>query len=1097
MKKIIRSLWILILLLAFRAEATTITTSYVTNTIIFSTGSTYITFAVKNNNSYSVILTNLTSLQADLYKDNEYELWYSTTSLFGAPTIPSAAWSLVTSSIDKFNTNTYDYVTPFDCIGLVIAPGATVRFALRSNKGTCVAGGVTPNVFSNGGVDLMVGNNTTPGGPVGYFGWTNIGNSGTNYYFDGSISFEQTTAYNDIQVSKIITPSTICGNASDNVTARICSKSTKSILMATNNINVNFNVSGPTGTFTPSASLTTGILAPCGCQDVTVPVNLSAQGNYTITATATLVGGNDINAANNTRTDSIRNFKAVTNGNQTACQYTNPNNFGGFTSSGCVSSYIKKQIITCTINTPLQPDGTTDATASLFASGVLPQLPDGAQITGGTFWIQNLISNGVAGNTSNQARFNIYGPAPNNQSNPFFPGYAGNPLSFGVYNFEYKLSLTAAVLNSMYSALGVGGSFNVGYWESVDNSSTIPDIGLNAQSFSTTCKIEIEYVINPISKWYLNSSGGSSFYSGSPFNPFLVPGSGISNTNNLTSVTYYAACSADTTCRVPVTLSVIGSPVVVQDTMRTCESPAGTNAGYFDLTSISSEVSNFNPNATVTYFLDQGLSVGCTPINNFNSQTSFVYSKVSVPNGCYSSDSVYLIVHQTPQFFNAPYDKTVCAPASLDAAGIIDPFSTSPAGTDTLYYEDPACTVPHPNPHAITSSDTVYIVFKTNTTPFCTDTAMASFTLVVPDGSIASQDTTFDVSVCTTVNVSNYMLYDNSTNIIPTVTCQKVVGITDYANGVHLGYTSVEEIIDCSTQIHNGQPYLNRHYHIEPTNQDSANVCLYFLEDDLQMYNFDAPTYGFPTMDPNTNLVVSKVDNGDITDPGHTAVVINNNNISKSFDAVNNVWTVCFHVDSFSYFYLHTANPLNTPLPIYISSFTGKKVGETAQLNWVISDAPNADYVVVERSRDGKNFVAVSQAIPIVYHQGVLQTNYEFTDENPFQGNNLYRLRTYDRDGKSMQSGQVDLFFGDFNSVQVYPNPAHDVLQVDIRVEKKNNAMIELADMTGRIVFRSQTELVEGLNAMKIDLSHFSSGLYTLLISNGKGLLHTQKIRKD
>jgi transketolase len=28
------------------------------------------------------------------------------------------------------------------------------------------------------------------------------------------------------------------------------------------------------------------------------------------------------------------------------------------------------------------------------------------------------------------------------------------------------------------------------------------------------------------------------------------------------------------------------------------------------------------------------------------------------------------------------------------------------------------------------------------------------------------------------------------------------------------------------------------------------------------------------------------------------------------------VWTVCFHVDSFSYFYCHTQNPFNFPLPV-------------------------------------------------------------------------------------------------------------------------------------------------------------------------------------
>lgn len=1071
---------------------TTITTSYVTNTITFSTGVTYVTFAVKNNNPYSIILTGLTTLQADLYKDNSFELWYSTTSLTGAPNITTADWALATSSIEKFNTNTYDYVAPFDCIGLIIPAGGITRFALKSDKGTCIATGVTPNVFTGGNVNLYVGDNISLGGQVGYFGWVNVGNAGTAAFFDGSITFAPVNLYNDVAVSAIQFPSSTCNSTTNNISAKICNKSTKNLNLNGNNVTVNFNISGPNGTFTPSTTLNSGILTPCTCILATVSSNISAQGSYTVTATSNLIGATDINSANNTKTDSIRNYKPVVNGNQNVCQYANPNGFNGFSSSGCSPSATKKAIVSCVLNSTLLPDGTNDATASLFASGVLPQLPDGAQITGGNLWIQNL--GAASGSLCNQSRFNIYGT---NTANLFLPGLAGNGLNFSLLNYEYKVPIANTVFNSMYSTLGIGGTFNIGYWETVNNT-VGPDLSLNAQTFPTTVVLEIEYFINPIPKWYTTPSGGTALYNSSPFNPFVVPGSGITNTNTLTTVTYYAACSADTLCRVPVTLTILPSPAVVQDTMSTCEFPPSSSLGVFDLSTITNVVSNNNPNATVSFYQDQGLTSLISPMNNFSSTAGPIFSKVSLGNGCYASDTVLLVVHSVPQFAQDPYYITLCSPSSVDVANFISPFSISPSGTDTLYFENAQCTIPHPNPHSITVSDTVYIVFKTNTIPNCTDTATAYITLIIPDGSIANQDTTFDVSICNNVYVYNYLIGANTQANITTNTCQSIVNITDNNNNaIALGSTDVIEYITCTTDFHNGQPYLNRHYKITPSNQDSAIVCLYFLEEDRLLFNNDANAAGWPSLDPYTNLAISQVDNGDITDPGHTAVVIDSADISASYNPLTTVWTVCFPVDSFSYFYIHTANPFSIPLPIHLMSFTGKKVNSIASLDWLIDQENNADYVEVERSTDGRHFDIISGHIPIEYSHNELKKEYHFDDIQPYYGVNYYRLSTTDKNGSKAQSKTIELNFNENGQWHVYPNPTHDQVHLDMNLTKGGQLWIQLLDVTGRVIKQFNMEAQSGLNQTSIDLTDLSHGLYTIKVSNGKGLQWVQSVNKN
>lgn len=126
---------------------TTITASYSTTTTTFSTGITYITFAIRNNNAFPITLTNLTSLQANLYENNIYTLWYSASSLFGAPAVATPAWIPITTSLQPFTSSVIGQVTPFNCIGLVIPPTTTYRFALQGSKGTAVRGASTPNIF--------------------------------------------------------------------------------------------------------------------------------------------------------------------------------------------------------------------------------------------------------------------------------------------------------------------------------------------------------------------------------------------------------------------------------------------------------------------------------------------------------------------------------------------------------------------------------------------------------------------------------------------------------------------------------------------------------------------------------------------------------------------------------------------------------------------------------------------------------------------------------------------------------------------------------------------------------------------------------------
>ncbi|HEY4337952.1 MAG TPA: discoidin domain-containing protein, partial [Puia sp.] len=87
-----------------------------------------------------------------------------------------------------------------------------------------------------------------------------------------------------------------------------------------------------------------------------------------------------------------------------------------------------------------------------------------------------------------------------------------------------------------------------------------------------------------------------------------------------------------------------------------------------------------------------------------------------------------------------------------------------------------------------------------------------------------------------------------------------------------------------------------------------------------------------------------------------------------------------------------------SPLPIGLSSFTGKRTGSSVVLQWTTQTEQNAANFVVERSVDGTHFASIAT----VRAEGNSNTpqDYTATDERPAKGINYYRLRMVDLDGR-------------------------------------------------------------------------------------------------
>jgi hypothetical protein len=951
---------------------------------------------------------------------------------------------------------------------------------------------------------------------------TNTINNTNNVWPGASRSYQFYLAAYDPAITQVTTPSGNCYTANQILTAQVCNLGSNPIDLSVNPATVTLTLNGPNGLQTFNQTISTGLLAPFSGSCVNfiyTGINMFAGGTYLVNASVSIPGVGNANTLNDSLPTPITkiNFRPTAGPPYQLCQFSSIPFGQGLTVSGCATPIYDSATITFNLTPTVDNVGSTsggtsvgppancaDQYAGPFGNGILPALPAGASFTQpAVLTVTNLAT--VGSSFVSEARFNLYGASPTGPS-LFSPGAAGGVGTTNP-NFTYTRQVPAAQVGNAYSALGPLGTLNLGYWESYNDVVPGSDITLNAGGGTTVATLKIYYQYVPASfAWFNVPSGGTNLYNFSPFNPIITTGSGITNSNVTGTYTFFAACSASPNCRIPVNLVINPTPASFQDTLGACEYAVSSNSAIFDLSTLNSSVSGGNPLATVSYYFDEPLMAQITNVTNDTSSTNFIYSKVEYAGtGCYSSDTVLLQVFGQPELITS--NGFACAPNAIDVSTLINPFSTSPAGTDTLYYSDPGYSVPFPNPNNVTVADTVYVVFATNTNPVCADSGLMYVDIIPANNFISGQVTGLNYSNPGTYSCMSGVFADGMSDTIrSTVDCRRVAAITDVANSTSLGTVSACLDIAASTPFHNGQPYLNRSVQVTAQTSDTAQVCLYFLDQDFQDYNADAAFFGWPllpvaaTMPLNMgNIALTKVDNGDLNTPGHVATAIGNAQINASYDPATTVWTVCFPVSGFSYFYLHTQNPGNVPLPVTLLNFNGRRENSTSVLNWTTLTEQGNSHFVVERSRDGMQFSRLSGNVLSKAPGGNSQTalNYGYTDGSPFAGHNYYRLQQADLDGRISYSKVVDVYFGNESIVTVYPNPASSQLNVDVQTPAATTAELSLSDATGRTVRVLQVKLQAGTNTVQMDIQDLADGVYMLRLSNGKGLEYSQKVNKN
>lgn len=377
--------------------------------------------------------------------------------------------------------------------------------------------------------------------------------------------------------------------------------------------------------------------------------------------------------------------------------------------------------------------------------------------------------------------------------------------------------------------------------------------------------------------------------------------------------------------------------------------------------------------------------------------------------------------------------------------------------------------------NTLNNGDTIYCLV-TSSDPCAVPAQVSSDTVIMVIGSTALAGSIGNTE-------TNTVSITAATDVHYPADCDLMASLTPSGASPLNGNTTVAVTIDNTVSNYNGQPYVQRHFDLEPANNAAtatANVVLYAYQSEFDAYNVAAASASLPL------LPTGAVDNGNVrisqfhgigtapaNYPGPEVLITP----TVSWDAVHGWWVMSFPVTGFSGFYIHTA--YGYPLSVKLDDIIARNEGAVNRVDWKRSSETSGDIYTLQHSADGSAFLDLAS----VKADG--GTAYSYLDEHPYNGINYYRLLLRDAAGNMAYTKVVSAVVqhGTGFDITIAPNPAHSSITVRSYGLEKASGTINISDMTGRTLLQQQATG----NSSTVDISALSPGMYMLRYSSDAG----------
>jgi hypothetical protein len=344
-------------------------------------------------------------------------------------------------------------------------------------------------------------------------------------------------------------------------------------------------------------------------------------------------------------------------------------------------------------------------------------------------------------------------------------------------------------------------------------------------------------------------------------------------------------------------------------------------------------------------------------------------------------------------------------------------------------------------------------------------------------------------ATCDNKNVST------SGTIYNTSACEPIAKVLPAGGSPVTGKINTCVTLDAAQQYFNGEPYVQRHFDIDPVTNPTtatATTTLYFTNAEFVSYNTNNPIWPkLPTntlgnADPNrANVRITQFHGtpttspstpGNYSGPGYAFITPGAANVFWN----GNYWEVSFPHTGFSGFYLHSSVH-NSPLAVSVNYLRGTRQGNNHILDWKVTctNTPRLTMILERSSSSTGPFTAINSIT--VSAAECNSRSFGYTDVQPLGGMNYYRLKMVDIDGNIGYSNIIALLNATkgVEVLNIAPNPVTgNNFKLNIASAQKTNMTLVITDMMGRQVYSTIASLIGGYNSIDMNVSMLSPGTY-------------------
>ncbi len=182
--------------------------------------------------------------------------------------------------------------------------------------------------------------------------------------------------------------------------------------------------------------------------------------------------------------------------------------------------------------------------------------------------------------------------------------------------------------------------------------------------------------------------------------------------------------------------------------------------------------------------------------------------------------------------------------------------------------------------------------------------------------------------------------------------------------------------------------------------------------------------------------------------------------------------------------------------PVTLVSFEASLFNKNIQLRWKTATEKNSDRFEIQRSADGRNFVAIASVKAAGNSASI--TEYSFSEQALKGATLFYRLKMTDIDGSYQYSGiaKIKLSASGISINNIYPQPAYASINVEWNSVKETTARMSIVNLSGQRLINQSLKALKGYNLTSVNVSNLAKGIYIMSIDvDGERLL--QKFQKQ